>query len=604
MKKSNMEVIHQIKTKIASKTSFVLEAGAGAGKTYALIQTINHLIESVGTELKRNNQLIVCITYTNVAKNEIILRLENNPNVLVSTIHEFLWDCIKSFNKQLINQFDIINTLKHQEKPDKHILELFKRIDSVTYSDRAFSDFEEGLVGHDDLITLALNMFSNYKVLTTIISSKYPYILVDEYQDTAPETIEALINHLLKRNPSNIVLGFFGDSHQKIYDTGIGSLQEYVDKGDIELIKKEENYRSSKSVIGLLNNVRTNIEQIIPDGVDEIEGSIKFINCNNYPIQEKGQNKTVYEKSLIPFKNRNYDELIKRLIEEGWNFGANSPDKILIIANSRVANRGGFGNLYQIFSRRYGQSANDMLLKRESHLISLFVGSLDRKTSIERKTGIEHLLNFFQTKDYGSLSTLLRSNGVQSINLKKHKDKGVIVKKLNELNKLRNEKSVKDVFDFCLENKLAIQSQGLQKFIDKLNTDLETVDEDLKSKIEKDITLFNSFMALPYSEVVNFFKHTQNENVFSTKHGTKGEEYRNVLVVIDDTNWKQKYNFQNYFDASEERLDRMERTKNLFYVSCSRAKEKLAVISLSKMESAAMTKIVSWFGNENTYEIK
>jgi len=594
-----MEAIDQIKEKIAQKKSFVLEAGAGAGKTYALIQTINHLIDIKGTELTLNNQVVVCITYTNVAKNEIIDRLENNPIVLVSTIHEFLWDCIKSFNKQLIVEFDAINTFKHEEKPDKYDLGLADRIHRVDYSDRAFSDFEAGTVGHDDLITLALRMFQNYELLTDILSSKYPFLLVDEYQDTATETIIALLHNLLSRHKKKVVLGFYGDSHQKIYDTGVGSLQNYVDKSAIDLIKKEENYRSSKSVINLLNNIRTNIKQIIPDGIDEVEGSIEFINCTNYPRQEKGQNKTAYEKSLIPNKNTNYESVISKLTKSGWNFGPGSPDKILIIANSRVANRGGFGNLYSLFSKRYGQSANDMLIKRESLLISLFTGSLDRKTSIERKTGIEHLMAFYESKDYGNLSSLLRSNGIKSVNLKKHKDKDIIINKLEELKVIREEKSVKDVFDFSIENKLTIQSKGLQRLIEKINTNLGEVDDELKAKIERDIALFNSFMALPYIEIINFFKHTQNENVFSTKHGTKGEEYRNVLVVIDDTNWKQKYNFENYFDNSEERADRLERTKNLFYVSCSRAKENLVVLALSQMEKPAMDILINWFGDDN-----
>ena len=159
-----MEAIDQIKEKITAKRSFVLEAGAGAGKTYALIQTINYLIETKSKVLSLNNQMIVCITYTNVAKNEIIDRLENNPLVLVSTIHEFLWDCIKLFNKQLIKEFDAINTLKHEEKPDKYTLGLIERIKSVEYSDRAFSDFEEGTVGHDDLIILSQRMFQNYEL--------------------------------------------------------------------------------------------------------------------------------------------------------------------------------------------------------------------------------------------------------------------------------------------------------------------------------------------------------------------------------------------------------------------------------------------------------
>ena len=41
-----METIDKIKEKITAQKSFVLEAGAGAGKTYALIQTINHLIDT------------------------------------------------------------------------------------------------------------------------------------------------------------------------------------------------------------------------------------------------------------------------------------------------------------------------------------------------------------------------------------------------------------------------------------------------------------------------------------------------------------------------------------------------------------------------------
>lgn len=596
-----MEAIDQIIEKISQKKSFVLEAGAGAGKTYALIQTINYLIDIKGAELALNNQVIVCITYTNVAKNEIINRLENNPIVLVSTIHEFLWDCIKSFNKQLIVEFDAINTIKHEDKSEKYNLGLADRITRVDYTDRSFSDFEAGTVGHDDLITLALRMFQNYELLTDILSSKFPFLLVDEYQDTAPETISAFLDNLLNRHKEKVVLGFYGDSHQKIYDTGVGSLQNYVDNNTIDLIKKEENYRSSVSVIDLLNNIRTNIKQVIPDGIDKVEGSIEFINCINYPEQVKGQNKTAYEKSLIPYKNSNYETVVSKLTESGWDFGSGSPDKVLIIANSRVASRGGFGDLYNLFSRRYGQSANDMLLKRESHLISFFTGSLDRKTSIERKTGIEHLMAFYESKDYGNLSSLLKSNGIQSVNLKKHKDKDSIVKKLEDLKVFREEKSVKDVFDFSIENKIIVQSTGLQRLIEKINTNLENIDEEQKTKIERDISLFNSFMALPYIEIINFFKHTQNENVFSTKHGTKGEEYRNVLVVIDDTNWKQKYNFEKYFDNSEELLNRLERTKNLFYVSCSRAKERLVVLALSEMGDKAMKTLDGWFGNNVSY---
>ena len=122
------------------------------------------------------------------------------------------------------------------------------------------------------------------------------------------------------------------------------------------------------------------------------------------------------------------------------------------------------------------------------------------------------------------------------------------------------------------------------------------MDEELKDRIQRDIVFHDSLMALPYIEFIQLFKHTQNQNVFSTKHGTKGEEYRNVLVVIDDTSWKTQYNFENYFNDSETIQERKERTKNLFYVSCSRAKENLVVLALSSMGDEAMTKVHSWFG--------
>ena len=593
-----MEVIDQIIQRIEEKKSFVVEAGAGAGKTYALIQTINYLIEKKGVNLTLNNQQIVCITYTNVAKNEIIERLENNPLVLVSTIHEFLWDCIKSFNKQLIIEFDAINTLYHEEKPEKHTLELIKRINRVEYTDRVYSEFEEGIVGHDDLLILSQRMFSNHHLLTSILAAKYPYLLVDEYQDTASETITSLIDSLLSRNKEKIVLGFYGDSHQKIYDSGVGSLDDYFEAKKIEIITKAENYRSSHNVIALLNNIRTNIEQITPEGIEKTEGSVQFINCTNYPEKTKGQKVKEYEDSLTPTKNANYDLVINELVEKGWDFGAGSEDKILIIANSRVAQRGGFGDLYTAYSRRYGQGANEALIKRENPISALFMGSVDKKTSTERETGIEHLVSFYKEGRFSEIVHFLKRNGSHAVNLKKHSDKKVITDKIESLINLRETTTIKDVFDYAT-NKLILPSKGVLKFLDRIETNPEGLDEDTRKKIEKDITFNNALMVLPYMEYINCFKHTQNQDVFSTKHGTKGEEYRNVLVVIDDTSWKQKYNFENYFNNSEEREARKENSKNLFYVSCSRAKENLVVLALSEMGDDAMATVQNWFGETN-----
>lgn len=619
-----MTAFEQIVKHIEDKKSFVLEAGAGSGKTYTLIQTLNYLIENKGFDIKYNNQKIICITYTNVAKNEIIERLEHNPLVLVSTIHEFLWDCIKPFQKQLKIELCRLNEIRYNlditnNKESKYIINLLARImlvESVYYDDTAYRDFEKGQLHHDDVIVLFQMLIESNILLTTILSQKYPYILVDEYQDTAQETIVALIDFLAERNIGNIVIGFYGDSHQKIYESGIGNLEKYYlneDTKKIELVKKEENYRSSKEVVRLLNNFRTNIEQ---KEQTDLQGSVKFIYCNYSParttkINRKGETVfdetiTNYENRIKPQKNINYDNAISKLESLGWGFLENSQDKILVIANSRVASRAGFGNLFNSYSQRYGQSTKEQLLDRNHGMVKYFVGYRDKKTSQEKEVGIEHLIYFWKNKNYNEVIRYLKKySNLFNEKYLIHEDKKVVTEILNDLVILRETKSIKEVLDFVEKKNILIKSDNFNRFIEKININLDTItDEKTKERVKNEQELYNSLINIPYLEIINFFKHTQNHTVFSTKHSTKGEEYRNVLTVIDDTEWKQEYNFQNFFNNSDENEKRKLKTRNLFYVECSRAKENLVVLSLSEMNDVALNTVRSWFGVDNVIEIE
>jgi DNA helicase II / ATP-dependent DNA helicase PcrA len=606
-----MNTFEKIKDCIAKQVSFVVEAGAGSGKTFTLIQTLNHILEIKGAELKYNNRSIVCITYTNVAKNEIIERIEHNPNVIVLTVHEFLWANISNYQKQLLIELDILNDEMSIEKPDKFEIDLLERtrLKEVIYDDSGYRDFDKGSLHHDDVITLASRLLIKYEVLTNIISDKYPFIFIDEYQDTAPEIIDAFINALLTRNKSKALLGFYGDSYQKIYDGGVGDLEKYIAEKKLCLITKEENYRSSTNVISLLNNVRNNIRQIEPDGKTMCLGSATFINCNNYPA--KGTKKVnEYEKSLVPLKDNNYDAVVTDLERKGWDFGDNSKDKVLIITNSRVSERAGFGKLYRCYSTRYGQGANDQLLKREHVLIRFFCGSLDKKSSKERKNGIEHLMNVWEMQKFSDVVSYFNRYGGLGINtnnhfrLRKHSDKKRISEVITNLHKIRESGTVKDVFDFVIANQIVLIQEGFAKYLSRLQTPINEIENDEERvKLEKDLLLFSSMMALPYIEVIKLFKHTQNQTVFSTKHSTKGDEFRNVLVVLDDTSWKQEYNFQKFINDNDDILARLIRTRNLFYVSCSRAEENLVVLSLSEMEPGTMNVISDCFGSGNVCSI-
>lgn len=627
-----MAAFEEIKEHIKTNNSFVLEAGAGAGKTYTLIQTLNHLIEEYENELILKHQNIVCITYTNVAKNEILERMGNNPLVLVSTIHEFLWSSINSYQKQLKEQLIVLNQLEYEKQQIKfeakspkdqaefkfkiieNLNERISDIREVSYSDSKFGDYEQGRLGHDDIITLSKLMFENYSLLIKIVLDKYPYILVDEYQDTAEETVNALINSILHGNQKKILFGFYGDSHQKIYAGGIGSLQEYINKGLIKEVKKEENFRSSSVIVDLLNEIRTNITQKSQINIENSE--VKLLYYVNPPREKvtdaKGKEKdepiTHYEKRIQPFKDEKYNIIIS-LLEDSfkWELHDGGKDKILILTNSKVAGRAGFGALYKVYDIRYGRSqrTKQQLLDREHAFIQLFVGSYDKKTSIERQTGIEHLCESWRNKNYHKVISFIKKQGnADLVTLQSHEDKERISILLDTLCQKRSCESVKNVIEYVTTKGLIKLSDRIREQLELIGIDLEVIEnEEEKKRLERNRDLIVSLLDLPYNEIVNLYEHIQNHTVFSTKHGTKGEEFRNVLVVLDDTEWKQEYNFNLFFNNTDENPKRLEMTKNLFYVSCSRAKENLVVLMLSSLESSSMGILHGWFGVDNVIDV-
>lgn len=627
-----MGAFDNIKECIASNKSFVLEAGAGAGKTYTLIQTLNYLIANYGEELLAKHQNIVCITYTNVAKNEIIERMQNNPLVLVSTIHEFLWSTINKYQKQLKEQLIVLNKQLFddeqerfaQKAPSEQVNLKFKIIDNleeridnikeVYYDDSNFRDLEKGLLKHDDIISISKLIFGANPLLTKIIVDKYPYILIDEYQDTAIETIETLIEIVLHENEKSILLGFYGDSHQKIYGSGVGSLQEYIDTGKLLEVKKEENFRSSEMIVSLLNKIRTNIKQ--KSQLDISDSSALFLYYDNPPreriINDKGKEVDEpvkkYEERILPFKNELYNKLVSHLENEGWELHDEGIDKILILTNSKVAGRAGFGELYKIYDVRYGRSqrTKQQLLDREHSFIQLFVGSYDKKSSIERENGIEHLYQFWVNKDYNRVISFIKKQGnPRLIKLEQHSDKETITKILEELISKRDTDSIKQVIEYIKLSGIIYLSDRVEELLSFETLDIDTItDEEEKERAINNKEFVVNLLTLPYKQVMNLYEHVQNHTVFSTKHGTKGEEYRNVLVVLDDTEWKQEYNFNKFFNDTDDRPKRMEMTKNLFYVSCSRAKENLIVLMLSQIKNDSLSVVNNWFGQDNVYNVE
>jgi len=88
---------------VASKPpqSFILYAGAGAGKTHTLHQTLKKIKERILFNFIRENKKLAIITYTNAACDEIKERVNYDDNFFINTIHSFAWSLISPFTKEI-----------------------------------------------------------------------------------------------------------------------------------------------------------------------------------------------------------------------------------------------------------------------------------------------------------------------------------------------------------------------------------------------------------------------------------------------------------------------------------------------------------------------
>lgn len=80
---------------------FVMLAGAGSGKTTSLVKALSYLEQKKGSLLRRRGQKIACITYTEVAVDEISKDINHSRLFHISTIHSFLWTIIRPFQADL-----------------------------------------------------------------------------------------------------------------------------------------------------------------------------------------------------------------------------------------------------------------------------------------------------------------------------------------------------------------------------------------------------------------------------------------------------------------------------------------------------------------------
>jgi DNA helicase-2/ATP-dependent DNA helicase PcrA len=554
---------------IKNKNSFRFEAGAGAGKTYSLVQTLNYLIKTQGKELKRSGKRIATITYTNVAKDEIISRTDGHPVVLAETIHSFCWLLIKDFQPILRS---ILPTMT--EKWIERFTEKGPIGNKTVDYNLGYPKITEDkvLLHHDDVLKLMVKMLEIQK-FRVLLTNKYPYLFIDEYQDTEKEFANSIKTHFIDTGIGPLI-GLFGDHWQKIYGTSACGL---ITSTKLICIGKEANFRSDKVIVDALNKFRPELIQHTKS--DAKNGSITVFNTNNW----KGHRRTEahWKDDLPASEAHEYFLKVKNNLQaSGWDFDK-QVTKILMLTHNLLAEEQGYRNLLDIFDNK------DALIKKEDPLISFFVDT------------IEPMCQEYITGHYGAMFSIL---GYKVPLIKNHAEKAKWGSDLNKLFQTRTTGTIGDVLEQLKKTghpRLPEKIDEINKKYLKINAIQETErapeDADFFSRIQR-------LLGVLYTEVIALEGFIKDKTPFATNHGVKGAEFENVLVVCG-RGWNQ-YNFGQFLEwfssgIPKGKQDTFERNRNLFYVACSRPKKRLAIYFSQELSSSALSTLENLFGKNS-----
>jgi len=333
----------------------MIVAGAGSGKTKVLTTRIAHLMAN-GVDSFH----ILALTFTNKAAKEMKERIEkilgntSARSLYIGTFHSVFarilrgeahrigypnnftiydTDDAKSVVKTVVNELNlddkhykpnvVYNRISQAKNSlvgpadyanDYHIQQEDMRANrpaiAQIYAAYAARCFKNGAMDFDDLLIKMYELLKNHPESLHKFQHKFKYILIDEYQDTNPAQYEII--KLLGAAHENVCV--VGDDAQSIYSfrgaTIENILQFQKDYDDVKVVKLEQNYRSTQSILNAANEVIKNNKGQIPKNLwtDNSTGEkIRLVRMMTDNEEGKFVADTIQEQKLRNhFNNRDF----------------------------------------------------------------------------------------------------------------------------------------------------------------------------------------------------------------------------------------------------------------------------------------------------------
>ncbi len=583
------------------RKSFFLFAGAGSGKTYSLVLLLKKIHNSIGKDLLLQGKNVAVITFTNAATDEIINRLDYSPIFHISTIHSFVWDVIKYYQADIkrLYCFYIEEDLKALEKKleetenkttktylsnvekfeyQKERLAKAQIIEKFVYNPNG-SNPEYNALKHAEVIKISAQMILENKMLQRIIAQRYPILLIDESQDTKKELIDTFFE--IQRNFANIfTLGLLGDQKQRIYADGKENIEDSIPVGWEKPVKRM-NYRCAKRIIQLANNIGKDIDIHAEQRPreDANDGLIRL-----FVIQQReGLNKDEIEQNVMRIMS-------EQTQDAKWTT-IGTEVKVLTLEHMMAARRLGFSRFFA------------PLYKVSKYQMTFLQGSVSE-------------IEFF-TKEVLPIAESIKEDGRVALE---------ILKKYSPLLSGQNTEKPYELYLKCREEAIKVanlvnENGTIRVVVDEIiKSQLLTVPDvvrqaymlspsDIEDTVEEELRAWVEVMDLPINMVRSYDDYVNHRSQFDTHQGVKGLEFDRVMVIIDDSEIKGfLFSYDKLFgvkDLSNVDLKNkengketsIERTQRLFYVTCTRAKNSLAVVMYTNNPERVKTETIrkGWF---------
>lgn len=605
-------------------TSFFLFAGAGSGKTQSLVDALKYLRKEYAKRLRLHGQRVGVITYTNAACDEIKRRLDFDPLIEVSTIHSFVWSLIGGLNFDIkqwlkVNLANEITDLEEKQRKgragtkaaldrEKSIEIKQKRLSGLddirrfTYNPNGDNRGRDSL-NHSEVIKIGADFLRGKPLMQSIFVNKYPILLIDESQDTNKLLMEAFLEIQQKYN-NRFILGLFGDTMQRIYGDGKVDLGQNL---PIDWAKpaKKMNHRCPLRIIKLINKIRSAVdEQEQKPRTDKGEGFVRLFILPDAIDKPAAESKVTERMATITG-----DSL--------WS-GIKRDIKTLTIEHHMVARRMGFLEMFE------------PLYQEDRLKTGLLDGTLPGLRLFSQL--VLPTVKAKQNSDDFSVMAILRKNSPlltkaalkaegedQRSQIKRARE---AISKLLALWKDDSDPRFLDVLHCVAKTGLfeipeslrpiALRYKAEQEVAEK-NGEISSLEDDYPDSV---LDAWDKFLLTPFAQIEHYAAYVNGQAQFETHQGVKGLEFPRVMVIIDDNeargSWfsydklfgvkgKTETDKKNEIEGNDTSI---ERTRRLFYVTCSRTEESLAIILYSSNPDKVRDHVLSegWFKN-NEVEI-